>query len=48
MPRGKNINLFLMRVNRHIMHDDTSILELNTPIQSYKYTNGQEAYEQTK
>lgn len=35
-----------MRVNRHHKHDDMSVLELDTPIQSYKDTHGQEAYEQ--
>ena len=34
-----------MRVNRHHKHDDMSVLELDTPIQSYKDTYGKEAYE---
>ena len=36
----------MKRVNRHHKHDDTSVLELDTPIQNYKDTYGQEAYEQ--
>ena len=36
----------MKRVNRHHKQDDMSVLELDTPIQSYKDTYGQEAYEQ--
>ena len=36
----------MKRVNRHHKQDDTSVLELDTPIQNYKDTYGQEAYEQ--
>ena len=35
-----------MRVNKYHKHDDMSVLELATPLQSYKEEIGQEAYEQ--
>ena len=35
-----------MRVNKYHTHDDMSVLELETPLQSYKEELGQEAYEQ--
>ena len=36
----------MKRVNGHHRQNDTSVLELDTPIQNYKDTYGQEAYEQ--
>ena len=35
-----------MRVNKYHTHDDMSVLELETPLQSYKEELGQEAYAQ--
>lgn len=36
----------MKRVNGHHRQNDTSVLELDTPIQNYKEAYGQEAYEQ--
>ncbi len=37
-----------MRVKNYHKHDNTSVLELDTPLQIYKDLYGQEAYEQAK
>ena len=41
-----NGRMYITRVKNYHKHDNTSVLELETPLQSYKELYGQEAYEQ--
>jgi len=43
-----NGRMYIMRVKNYHKHDNTSVLELETPLQIYKEIYGKEAYEQAK